>query len=440
MHPRTRTARTIASMLLPRGSPHRLVIRVPVALAIIILLVSCLPVACAAVEEETGSSARVPEPSGAKPAEGAVRLFTAAPSSFDHWTRQRQCARLYRRYHRVLFYPPFANRCVRRYPAGLGYVNAQAIYRRVATRNRGTPRLHRQPGRDRRILRDGRGRPLYVPYGCRNGRCPQYAADIGSPTWRRHLLDSIRGWMERGYSGVFLDDVNWNLNVSDSAGRPARPLDPRTGRAMTPTDWKRYMARLIRAVARSFPAAELMLNSVWWRDSDDPTDPVVASGLAAGSHYEIERGVADVRRGKSYDELLAAIDRIHALGLAVNIDGHQSTTRSQAELELATYLLVSNGRDSVHADYGSCPSARPPSPCEEPFWRGWGIDLGHAEGPRSTSGLLHARRFERGLVLVNPPRAPSQAVELNDEYRDLDGGKHSGTVTLGGGEGVVLQR
>lgn len=416
--------------------------RLAMSLALPVLAASCLS-ACAASEDEAGSISRVTTASAATgPSEGTVRLFTAAPSSFDHWTKRRRCGRFYRRYHRVIFYPPFADRCASHYPNGLGYVNAQAIYRRAATpsSNVSTSSLHRRPGRDRRILRNAQGRPLYVPYGCRRGSCPQYAADIGSPVWRRHLHNAIRDWIGKGYRGIFLDDVNWNLNVSDSSGRPARPIDPRTGRAMQTADWKRYMARLVRGVARAFPAADLMLNSVWWRDSDNPSDPVVARGLAAGSHYELERGVADVRRGQPYDQLLTAIDQIHVLGLSVNLDGHRSTTRADAELELATYLLISNGHDSVHADYGSCPSARPPSPCEEGFWRGWRTDLGRAEGPRTTNGAMYLRRFERGLVFVNPPRARPTTVVVPDGYQDLDGRDRSGAVALDGGEGLVLHR
>jgi hypothetical protein len=410
------------------------------ALILAILIAFCLS-ACV-TENDAGSMPRVATaPVATGPSEGAVRLFTAAPSSFDHWTRQRRCGRFYRRYHRVIFYPPFADRCAGHYPNGLGYVNAQAIYRRPATPGSNiSTSLHRRAGRDRRILRDAQGRPLYVPYGCRRGSCPQYAADIGSSVWRRHLHNAIHDWIGKGYRGIFLDDVNWNLNASDSSGRPVRPIDPRTGQIMRVADWKRYMARLIRSVARTFPTAELMLNSVWWRGSDNPSDPVVARGLAAATHYEIERGVADVRRGQPYDALLTAIDRIHALGLSVNVDGYQSTTRADAELELATYLLISNGHDSVHADYGSCPTARPPSPCEERFWRGWHTDLGRAESPRTKTGAMYLRRFERGLVLLNAPRARRMTVLVPDGYHDLDGRDRSGTVALDGGEALVLHR
>jgi Hypothetical glycosyl hydrolase family 15 len=371
-----------------------------------------------------------------------VQLYATGDPEFDHWTASRDCRRFYRRYHRMRLYPPFADRCARRYRGGLGYEDVQAIYRYELDRPRGeTARQARQRRRlDSWILRDARGRRLYVPFDCDDGRCPQYAADIGNPAWRRHYVRKVREWIGEGYRGIFVDDVNWNLNASDGFGRPAAPIDPRTGREMTAADWRRYMARFVERLRAVFPRRELMVNSVWWRSASGLDDPAVRRGVAAATTYEMERGTDDVFEGQSYDALLAAVDAIHALGTGVNLDGYPAETRARAEFELATYLLVSNGRDSVHASYGSCPGAGRRSPCEEPFWQGWRTDLGPALGPRTVQpDGVHQRAFLGGLVLVNPPGAPRRTVFLGAPYADLDGTR-SAARTLHGGEAVVLRR
>ena len=79
------------------------------------------------------------------------------------------------------------------------------------------------------VLRDGAGRRLYVPFDCTGGRCPQYAADVASPRWRAHVNRRVRRAMRHRYAGVFLDDVNWQVNVSDGLGRPCRPWTRRAG-------------------------------------------------------------------------------------------------------------------------------------------------------------------------------------------------------------------
>jgi hypothetical protein len=371
-----------------------------------------------------------------------VHLFKEGDSRFARWVHRGDCRRFLARYHRMRLYQPDADRCVRGgYHRALAYLDAQAIYPWELRRARRDPARTRRAKRAlaRMILRDARGRRLYVPYDCDGRRCPQFAADIGRRAWRTRLSRAVGRALRRGYRGVFLDDVNWNVNTSDGRERAVAPVHPVTGARIDLDTWRRALARLLRGVRADHPRAEIMINSVWWKPEHALSNPHVARGVSAADAYELERGTLDTFRGQSYGALLGAIDRLHALGLAVNLDNYEARTRRQAEFELGTYFLVSEGRDSLAADFGSCPSASGSSPCEEPFWEGYRTDLGEPRGARSVrrDGLLE-RRFARGLVLVNPPGAPLRAARVDGGHVDLDG-RRAGRVVLAGGEARVLR-
>ncbi len=73
------------------------------------------------------------------------------------------------------------------------------------------------------VLRDARGRMLYLSFGCARGRCPQWAADITHPAYRTWWIARARDTLARGYRGLWIDDVNLNRSVSTAPARPPRP-------------------------------------------------------------------------------------------------------------------------------------------------------------------------------------------------------------------------
>lgn len=382
-------------------------------------------------------------PAGAA-VEGTPRLNRGADPSIDRFLDRRSCAPALRNYVRMRLFSPFSDPCVDGgYRGGLVNVNAQAIYPGQVRVRRGDSARERRAKRalDSLILRDGRGRRLYVPFDCKRGRCPQYAADIGSPRWRAYLARRARRDLSHRYRGIFLDDVNWGVNVSDGRERPVRPIDPRTRRPMTDGAWKRAMAALVRTVARQGPRRELMVNTVWWKPESTLDDPLVADTASLATWWELERGLEDVRRGQSFEGLLAVIDRLHGLGVNVNLGDYLATTRPEAELELAAHLLTSDGNDTFSTEYRVCPkSDRRYPPCRGSFWGGYRLRLGRALGPRELRpDGLYERRFQRGIVLVNPPGAPARAGALDALYRDLDGTPRV-FAALAGGRGLVLRR
>ena len=366
-----------------------------------------------------------------------MRVFKGADQALDRYIRSRGCSRFLSRYVRMRLFSDFSDRCVDGgYRGGLANMNAQAIQVESVRIRRGDGRAVRARKRalDRMVLRSRSGRRLYVPFDCARGRCPQYAADVADPAWRRHLAREARGLLRHRYAGVFLDDVNWQVNVSDGRERPVAAMDP--------ARWKRAMARLVRSVRRAAGRREVMVNTVWWRPESSLDDPVVRAGMQAATDAYIERGTEDTRRGQSYVGLLGTIDRLHGLGLGVTLENYVARDRQSAEFELASYLLHADGRrDAVGTEYASCPRTSDSLPrCRVPFWRGYRTDLGRATGPRTLrpDGLLE-RRFERGLALVNPPGAPPRTGTLDGLYRDLDGTPRV-FAGLTGGRALVLTR
>ena len=87
----------------------------------------------------------------------------------------------------------------------------------------------REPDSSDFYLRDAQGRKLYVWFDCGGGSCPQFAGDIGSPAFRAHWIADAKRMYQAGYKGLFVDDVNMELRISDGNGNLQWPVDPRTG-------------------------------------------------------------------------------------------------------------------------------------------------------------------------------------------------------------------
>ena len=240
---------------------------------------------------------------------GVVHYAKPATSSFDRYSRRpsaRRQAWMRAHYWRMRAYSPYFDSRTRWYGNAWFYRDAYALFR------------GRRPAREHPewILRDGRGRRLYIPFDCERGSCPQYAADIGNPAFRAHWIAGARASLARGYTGVFIDDVNMELRVSYGTGRAVAPRDPRTGKPMTLGAWRRYMADFMAQIRRALPGAEIVHNALWFARDDDPQ---VRRQLLAADLIEIERGFEDAgltggdgRYG--FGTLLGFIDRRHADG------------------------------------------------------------------------------------------------------------------------------
>jgi len=359
--------------------------------------------------------------------QGRVHFLRIAKSEFDAFTddRSRKYGAFLRRHvWRMVTYSPYFDNKTRWYPRAWAYDDAYAIYRKS-----GLGARHPEW-----ILRDGAGSPLFIPYACANGRCPQYAADISNAAFRRAWIAEARAKLSHGYRGLFIDDVNMEFRVGDGHEREVAPIDRATGQAMTYDAWRGYMARFMEEIRAAFPHIEIAHNAIWFAAAPArAADPYVRREIKSADYIALERGLNDAgltggRHATSVSAFLAYIDAVHALHRGVSLEG-EASDRSAAEYELAAYFLISEGNDLVSVD-GMTPVH---------WWTGLDVDLGHAAGARYRWQGLLRRDFSRGMALVNEPDAPAQTVTLPRAMRNLDG-KTVTTLTIPEASGVVLRR
>lgn len=370
--------------------------------------------------------------SAAAAGEGEVKFLRNATSSFDSFltgstSTQQQWMR--DNYDRMRGYPPFFDQALTWAPRSEFYFDLYAIYN--STGDDGLPRLPLLEQHPDWVLKDSAGRRLYIPWACSGGSCTQFAADIGNPEWRSWWINAARDIMGRGYSGIFVDDMNLEMRVGNGNGEFVRPMDPRTGAPMTDANWRRYMAEFAEEIKAAFPSQEVTHNSIWWMSH---SDPYVQREVAAADRVELERGFNDqgITGGTgtfSYQNYLAHVDWLHQQGAGVTYEPYNLDAQSR-QFELASYLLVSNGNDMIASELQANPND---------WWSGWNTNVGDAQGARyGWQGLLR-RDFTGGMALVNQPGASSVTVQLptGSTWTNLSGAQVT-EVTLAGRRGVVL--
>jgi hypothetical protein len=354
---------------------------------------------------------------------GTVRLTRPAESDFDRHTlapNPAQQAFMAQHFWRMRTYAPYFDERLSWFPNAWTYRDLYAIYRDddLASEH---PEW---------ILRDASGDPLYIPFDCDGGSCTQYAGDIGNPHFRAHWIAEARQQAAR-YRGIFVDDVNLEFRVSNGAGADVVPRDPRTGAPMREADWRRYMAEFTEQVRAAMPNKEIVHNALWFTGT---SDPFVRRQVDAATHVELERGVNDpgLTGGGGqfgYESFLAYIDWLHARGKGVVLDSY-ADTRAEVEYELASYFLVSTGRDSLGSTWRTAPGD---------WWKGYEVRLGAPRGERFIWRGLLRRDFERGFVLVNQPDRAPVSVTLGPDALDPEGVARP-ALRLNAAEGAVVAR
>jgi len=359
---------------------------------------------------------RAADPTSASP--GNVRFVEVADSDFDPYTENPSAAQqawMRAHYWRMLAYPPYFDSRLSWFPDAWFYKDLYAIY----PSDNGHPEW---------ILRDGGGNWLYIPYACGGGTCPQYAADIGNPAFRASWIADARARMAAGYRGVFIDDMNLRMMVSNGNGNLVAPWDPRLGRYMTTTDWRSYVADFAEEIRAALPDAEIVHNEVYF--FAPLFDRYHLRTLGAADIINVERGFNDggLRGGNGtwgFETLMTYVDVLHFFGRGVIYDVTASGGREYA---LAMYFLLQHPRDSIGNSSTSLPNA---------WWSGNDVDLGRPASSHYPWNGVWRKDFSGGLVLVNEPEAPTRTLSLGRTYRRLDGTLVN-QVTLGPADGVVL--
>lgn len=288
------------------------------------------------------------------------------------------------------------------------------------------------------VLKDTSGNYLFIPWGCQNNSCPQYAADIGNQAYRDYFINRVKQTIAAGQKGVYLDDVDMDTNTGNNLGQLVTPKDPRTGVAMTDDNWKKYFAEFMEQVRTGIPNAEIVHNPIWFAGggNHDATNPYIIRQMKAANWAAMERGMCDggLTGGTGVWSVYAYfryVDNIHSYGSHVYMQAYCSTIPDQ-EWNLAGYLLANNGGDTISAS--SLTGIRPG------WWPGHDMNLGDATGSRTrSSDGLYRRDFTSGVVLLNEPGATTKNINLGSTYYNASGQAVT-SVTLAARQAAVLHK
>lgn len=344
---------------------------------------------------------------------GVVRYAQWAGSAWDRYTSSPDVKEQhFIRTHlsRITTFSPYFDDKLAWMPDAWVYYDSYAIYR-----DSEMARVHPEW-----ILRDAQGNKLYIPWGCANGTCPQYAADVGNEQFREYqfakILNLVTGGNERRvYRGLFLDDVNLEMRVGNGQGEKVVPFDVRTQQPMTDTGWRKYFADFVVAIRAKIPERyEITHNSLWFAGGNArDNDPQVMRQIGAADYINLERGfgdpgLTDGTGAWSLEALMRYIDHVHQLRASVVIDEYR---RLNEVYSLAGYLLIQNEKD-LFGVHEQTPDHWPEI---------YSIDLGAARGPRYAWNGILRRDFAAGLVLLSPPGTHGAKVGLPGIYVDTGG-------------------
>jgi Hypothetical glycosyl hydrolase family 15 len=361
--------------------------------------------------------------------EGHLAVLVNAKSEFDEWTSGGHWAWMNATYDSMVVWEPY-------WDSRLDDFNDVFVSRNAYAINVDVDQDPRSVEHPEWILRNSAGAPVYIPFGC-SPICPQYAADVGNSAFRQAFIDDIADLVARGYPGLMLDDVNLAWRFSDRRGEDIVPIDPRTGQALTLTDWQRYMAEFVELIRAEFPDLNIMHNTIWYVEPPDHDNTFVSRQITAADYLMLERGATDpgLVHGTStfgMRSFLDYIDEVHALGTNVLLLDETATTVGDQWFNLVAGLLVNDGHDLVGTE--DWDRINP-----EGFWSGFATDLGDALGPRYVHQGLHRRDFTDGIVLLNEPGRDTVTVSLEQPMQTASGQRVT-SITLDGRAAAVLFR
>ena len=279
------------------------------------------------------------------------------------------------------------------------------------------------------ILHDSAGNRLYIPFGCSNGTCPNYAGDVTNSNFRNWWIARAQSMQAKGYKGFWIDDVNMEFRVSNGSGTSVAPHDPDTGSTMTYDNWRRYIAEFTEQIRSALPTAELVHNAIWYASPTRYSDQYVIREIKSADYINCERGVSDPglvggTGSWSVRAFLAYVDAVHSYGKNVLMDEYAFN----GDYGLAGYYLISNGEDAL-GNQQVTPNN---------WWSGYDVNLGTPLAARYDWNNLIRRDFIGGMVLLNPPKTTTVTAKLPVPLTKIDDNTLVTSVTLQPGQAVVL--
>lgn len=353
--------------------------------------------------------------------EGVIRIYERMQSNWDIYTSDPA----YRSFiqsniQAIASFQPYWDDKLPWFPNTWVYIDAYAIYNDTA----GNALIAANPTW---VCRDGSSNPLYIPFNCAAGSCPQYAGNIADAGFRAYMVSRIGTYLSPGYVGIWFDDVNFAVDrVGNGSGTPVPPIDPATGLDMTDSAWQSYFATFVQQVRTAYPGISILHNPIWYLASS----PQITQEISAANIINLERGFGDsgLTNGTGQFSVYAFMnyaDYVHSLGRPVVVENYFLTDLLYGT---AGYFLINNGSDFL-AFQDMVPPTWPTAL--------FAMNLGDALGARYLWNGLWRRDFSGGMVLLNEPGNSTTTVTLPATFYDQDGIAYA-SVTLAAKEGIVL--
>lgn len=318
------------------------------------------------------------------------------------------------------------------------------------------------------ILKNNDGNFLFIHFTDDYDRYTQFAADIRNPAFRQFWLQQMHYMLSPkndqpasktltskygaplNYRGIFVDDVNMDLDKAISNGVcrlidvPLKFADGTTcdwSTAITDVEWADSVVNFVQEIRAEFPDLDIIHNSVWYHTG--PDESYIDAQIAAADIISVERGFHDANFNANLIHFLLAFnDKVHQLGRSVSHyirvynEKYIDIQDQQKELEhgLAGWLLISNGSDYFGGDRFMHPDT---------WWEGFNINLGEATtNYYLTNEGLYRRDFSNGITLLNPQPLSKKGstsihIDLPGYFLTLDG-QCINDITLPAASGKVL--
>lgn len=316
-------------------------------------------------------------------------------------------------------FTPFWDAKLSWFPNAWVYCDAYAIYT-DPTRNSALVNAHPEW-----ILTDGKGDKLYIPWGCSGGTCPQYAGDVGNPAFQQAMIGQMLQGVVPGYAGIWLDDVDMNMNVGDGTGALVAPQDPRTGKPMTQAAWQTYFVEYLTRIKDALALWDLGLfeNAVWYQST------LAQSKTAEYQWVQYGFGDPGITGGTGTFSLSALFSTISAV-------------QSQGTLVVTNDSIANLGYSYACALMAQCGTGYgdgTPDKWTPTFTALTNTDYGAPTAPLQRLEGLWWRTFANGTAYAVEPGGTTVTLALDKPMTDMVTGGTVTSVTLSQRQGVVLQ-
>jgi hypothetical protein len=269
-----------------------------------------------------------------------------------------------------------------------------------------------------------------------------FLMDPSSGGWIGNRTEFCRKLLaESGYDGCLLDMLG--TAPLNPGYLTALPINPATGQVWTEHHWLsatgNIAAQTKTAVAPALVFGNGLGNGSRYFDAQAPARQILRGadgGIAESWIRSSSQGITRFRTEDAWKRDVDMLRDAQNSGDTVLVFTKVWTSGTQAQKDawhayaLASFLLGTGGEGRFTFSYD-----RSYDPTARAAW--WNIDIGRAVEAYHKAAGLYQRRFERGIVVVNPTTV-SATITLPVPHVDLQG-RTVTTLTMGPNTGQVLR-